>query len=226
MNKVKALFEKYSKELLVGVIVSVLTTWIIKGFDWLKEIAPAAGNSAFNAFLGFFYSNLANMSDSSLLSLLLYVALAFYIVFLMNTVLKGFSTSNERIQIGKEIKSAVDSVEKGEAVNKDKKELEKKTLGQIKEEAEEAIKDGRKMRKIAIASFIFVVLYLFFIVTTYIAPNLLWESYKRDVTKIKPYVEQQEIEQIESDWVCMKTKEDYDAIYKIIDDVKEKHNLP
>lgn len=212
--------------MLVGVVVSILTTWIIKGIDWIKDIAPIAGNSVFNTSLGFFYRNLANMSDSSLLSLLLYVALAFYIVFLMNTVLNGFSTSNEKIQIGKEIKSAVESAEKGEVIEKDKKKLEKKTLSKIKEEAAKEIKDGRRMRGIAIASFIFVVLYLSFIVIAYIAPNLLWESYKRDVTKIKPYVEQQEIEQIESDWVCMKNKEDYDAIYKFIDDIKDKHDLP
>ena len=226
MDKLKTLVEKYSKELLVGVIVSVLTTWIIKGFDWLKEIAPTAGNSVFNAFLSFFYSNLASMSDSSLISLLLYFALAFYIVFLLNTVLNGFSTSKEKIQIGKEIKSIVESAEKGELSKEDKMKSKKKTLSNIKDEAEAEIKEGKKVKVYAVAGLIFVIFYLSFIITTYFAPNIIWETYKRDIVKIKPYVEQEQIEQIESDWVCMKTKEDYDAIYKFIDDVKEKNDLP
>ena len=51
-------------------------------------------------------------------------------------------------------------------------------------------------------------------------------SYQRDLLKIAPYIEQQELDRIKSDWVCMQTKEDYEEIYKQIDEIKNEHSLP
>lgn len=46
------------------------------------------------------------------------------------------------------------------------------------------------------------------------------------MVKIAPYVEEAEIIQLKSDWVCMRSKSEYDKIYKIIDQVKEEYLLP
>ena len=43
---------------------------------------------------------------------------------------------------------------------------------------------------------------------------------------ITPYVEFEQINQLKSDWVCMRQKEDYLEIYEIINAVKEDNSLP
>lgn len=57
-------------------------------------------------------------------------------------------------------------------------------------------------------------------------PSQLWSVFERDITMITPYVEFEQINQLKSDWVCMRQKEDYLEIYEIINAVKEDNSLP
>ena len=51
-------------------------------------------------------------------------------------------------------------------------------------------------------------------------------NFNRDITIIKPYTDTQTILLLESDWARMKSKEDYDKIYQVINEVKENNNIP
>ena len=44
--------------------------------------------------------------------------------------------------------------------------------------------------------------------------------------QIAPYVEENDVKQLKSDWVCMRSKADYDELYKYIDKIKTENNLP
>ena len=54
----------------------------------------------------------------------------------------------------------------------------------------------------------------------------LSNRFKQDIVKITPYVEEQEINQLESYWACMRSKAEYDAIYEYIDKMKTENDLP
>lgn len=222
MREIKTWIAKYSKEILIGIIVSLLTAGIIKGLEWVKEVAPIAGNSFLNLFLDLFYRNLARISDNSLLLAIFSIILVCFMGSLFNIVQKGFSVAQESIAWGKKMKELLADKENGtvkESVSKEKKNRTSKEI------AENNIKDGKKLKRYSAFCFIFFIMYILYFFCFHIVPVSMWDVYKRDITKITPYVEQEEIDMIQSNWCCMKNKEDFDDIYEIINEVKEKHNL-
>lgn len=58
-----------------------------------------------------------------------------------------------------------------------------------------------------------------------IAPCAHRNKFDETIIKITPYIEQNEVNKLKSDWTRMKTKKDYQKIDKFIDDVIEKNNL-
>ena len=109
--------------------------------------------------------------------------------------------------------------------NENKHKREVSTM-EIQEEAQSIIKEAKKSRKTTIVVVTLFAFYLIAIYTFYFLPHGLWTDYQQDLTKIAPYIEQQDLNQIKSDWACMQSKEDYDAIYKRINEIKAEHNLP
>lgn len=57
------------------------------------------------------------------------------------------------------------------------------------------------------------------------ASTSLYETFEDDIIIISPYVEEKEILRLKSDWKLMRSKDDYIAIQKYIQDVKEEHSL-
>lgn len=58
-----------------------------------------------------------------------------------------------------------------------------------------------------------------------IAPCIHKVAFDEAVIKITPYIEQNEVDMLKSDWTRMKTKEDYKRIDNFIDSIVEKNNL-
>ena len=70
---------------------------------------------------------------------------------------------------------------------------------------------------------VFLYLFIIFFVTT---PMELSNKFEQDIIKVTPYVEEKDIEQLKSDWVCMRSKSDYDVLYEYIDKIKTENKLP
>lgn len=68
--------------------------------------------------------------------------------------------------------------------------------------------------------------YLF--LTFFVAkPMSLYNKFELDMVKIAPYIEREQVTQLRSDWVCMRSSQaDYDAIYEVIHQVSEENDLP
>lgn len=77
-------------------------------------------------------------------------------------------------------------------------------------------------------SIICIIIYVLFFLNIMIYqcfPVAVKASFDRCITQITPYVKDEKIEILRSDWVCMETKEDYDAIVEEINRIQEEHNL-
>lgn len=57
------------------------------------------------------------------------------------------------------------------------------------------------------------------------APCLFSEKFEREITKIVPYVDDDQIDMLRSKWVSMETKSDYDVIWNKIEDIKQENAL-
>ena len=57
------------------------------------------------------------------------------------------------------------------------------------------------------------------------APCLFREKFDREITKIVPYADDDQIDMLRSKWVSMETKADYDAIWEKIVDIKQENAL-
>ena len=219
--KIKEWGQKYSKEILIGVIVSVITTAVIKGVEWITEIAPTAGGSILRFFSNSFYTAAANMNETSLISSIFAAILGASVGSILIIISSSLDTTKRTITTAEGILEEINNYHIQES--KQQREITKE---EVETEAKEIIRKAKKNRKSMIAIVIFVALYLGYIIVFNFAPHILWVDYQRDLLKIAPYVEQQELDQIKSDWVCMQSKEDYDAIQKRINEIKNNHSLP
>lgn len=219
--KIKAWINKHAKEILIGVIVSIITAGIMKGFEWIAEIAPTAGNSVWRFFSNTFYTSAAKMTETSLITFLFSALIGIGIVYVYILLSKALDTTKKAITNAEELLDDINNPKP--KVHTESKEI---TEDELKIEVEGIIKDAKRGRKTTIIGVIFFVLYFGCILVFDYLPHGLWTDYQRDLLKIAPYIEQQELDQIKSDWVCMQTKEDYEEIYKQIDEIKNEHSLP
>ena len=219
--KIKAWINKHAKEILISVIVSIITAGIMKGFEWIAEIAPTAGNSVWRFFSNTFYTSAAKMTETSLITFLFSALIGIGIVYVYILLSKALDTTKKAITNAEELLDDINNPKP--KVHTESKEI---TEDELKIEVEGIIKDAKRGRKTTIIGVIFFVLYFGRILVFDYLPHGLWTGYQRDLLKIAPYIEQQELDQIKSDWVCMQTKEDYEEIYKQIDEIKNEHSLP
>ena len=219
--KIKKWVQKYAKEILLSLIVSVITAGIIKGFEWVAEIAPTAGNSIWRFFSNSFFSSAAKMTETSLITLLFAALIGIGVVYAYVFLSKALDTTKKAITKAEELLDDINNPKP-----KVHTESKKITEDELKTEVKGIIKDAKRGRSTIIIGIIFFVLYFGSILVFDYLPHGLWTDYQRDLLKIAPYVEQQELDQIRSDWVCMQSKEDYEEIYKQIDEIKNEHSLP
>lgn len=109
------------------------------------------------------------------------------------------------------------------------REYRKKIFKQQKKLSKEDKAVIRKMRRrtwlpVIVMSFI-AVSALLYTSTFVIKPFKLWENFELDLKVIAPYVEEGEIERLRSEWVLMKYRSDYDAIYEDIREVQERQGI-
>jgi len=86
-------------------------------------------------------------------------------------------------------------------------------------------KENRKYRCIIYFFIAFTILYSIFITVYMYAPRATKASFDNAITKITPYTEVHEINMLRSDWVRMKSRDDYHIIRDRINLIVEKYDL-
>lgn len=218
----KEFINKYKREVIVGVVVSLLTTGIIEVWDWIILAAPAYGKNIISTIDNLTYALAATQSTSSLIRTIASCLLGVLLASWLTTIHKGLSAyANSR-----KMEKLYNQVKKGEFSGIDKYLAERKTEESPNRQAEKSIKSGKSLGWLTVIMVLLVIFMYVFTNTAILKPSQLWSSFENDLTMIAPYVDEADILQLKSDWVCMREKADYDEIYEYIDSVKEEYALP
>ena len=220
----KELYEKYKREVLVGVVVSIITAVIIKFGDWIIAVAPTVGTTILETVTNTIYTLAAIHTDSFLWTILTCGGLGFLIGMMSSSIKRGIHLYGaarhlEKITKGLHQKDLDKLTEKVKSEINEKKSEETESLSMI-------IQKGKQGGKASISLVFTIALLYLFIHFFLITPMNLYNRFTQDMVKIGPYVEETQIIQLKSDWVCMRSKADYDAIYILIDQTRAEYSLP
>lgn len=223
----KELYKKYKREIWVGVVVSLITTAIVKFGDWLLQTIPKVGTTLFERITNVQYTLAATYTVDVIINIMLFGAFSLLIGSVAKTIFDCLVSLKYSLKLEKESKnfSSKKLDEIAERVTAEM-QAEQKQMQDKPKSIPEAIKNGKKYGKYGIIMIILVV-FLYVFTSFFVSiPMSLSNSFDKDIVQIAPYIEENEIVQLKSDWVSMRSKADYEEIYNRINAVKEEHELP
>ena len=100
----KALYNKYKREIWVGVIVSLITTAILEFGDWFITIVPSVGISIFDTVSNIIYSLAATYTDNTLLQMLLLGSFGVFVGTFSKSMIDGIKLYSKVLRIEKKSK--------------------------------------------------------------------------------------------------------------------------
>lgn len=100
-----------------------------------------------------------------------------------------------------------------------KNELEKDSQ-ELEAVKNENINSIHRIKFLGIILAIIIFFYVVYITISLVIPIILLDQFNRDIQLIKPYSDSNTIMVIESDWIRMKTLDDYNNLYSVIDEIK------
>ena len=221
----KELYNKYKREIWVGVVVSLITTAILKFGDWVIAVVPQVGITLFDTLTNVLYSLAATHTDNLLLSLLLFGSFGVLAGTVANSTIEGMKLYIRTLRLEKKAKKysseEIKKLDKEIAAEENKHKKESKSEGIL-----ETIQEGKRLGKSAVHFVIIAVLTYLFLTFFVTRPMNLYNKFEQDMVKIAPYIEVEQVTQLRSDWVCMRSQADYEEIYKVINCVIEENGLP
>lgn len=215
------IFKKNKKDIFIGVIASIITAAILKFVDWILDIAPSAGHSIMAGLTNIIYSIAATQGDNFILTIFLSAFLGVFIGTSIPTIKSGIFVFRKTLQIKK--------IEQSQNVEKSEKIFTKGTSGKDTDTKEADIKkiirDGKKVGIITVFFAVFILAVYLFANVFILRPVNIRDKFDRDIIMIYPYVEESAIYKLKSEWVRMRSKDDYDKIYDYIHRIKLEYSL-
>lgn len=221
----KELYQKYKKEIGIGVIVSLITTLILKFGDWMVAIVPSVGASIFETLMNITYSLAATNTDVAIFRMFVFAGLGIFIGIAVPIICDSIKTYKASIVVENRFMNIPPErcvEEKGEAALGPK--IISKSIKPL--DITELTNNRKRLGRSTFLSIAMLLLICFITIVFLGIPMRLRDNFDQDIVKITPYVEENVITQLKSDWVCMRSKSDYDAICEIISDVEERYSLP
>lgn len=211
----------HRRELFVGIVVWGITTLMSFVGKWLFETAPTLGNSIIDTLNNIVYTIAATTTDDFFSELIFIEFIGIITGSALYSILRGISTQRAVNRIEKEIANISEDglKEIEEQLNRD--------LSLPKEvKIKNTIHEGKQLKiPLIVLTLLLIFLYIFSIFFIFY-PTTIKGKFKRDITMIYPYVEETTIHELQSKWVCMRSKSDYDNLYLYIDQVQIDNSLP
>ena len=104
----KGLYNKYKKEILIGVVVSLITAAIIKIGDWFVKVIPTIGTSIFETISNILYSSAATYSDNIILRIILLSGFSALVGLSTKTITDGLKIYKAALRLEKNSKKFFD----------------------------------------------------------------------------------------------------------------------
>lgn len=87
------------------------------------------------------------------------------------------------------------------------------------------ISRGKRVGRTALSTTFLILILYALLNTCVLRPSYLKEKFTQDITVIAPYVGNDVVLKLNSDWILMRDRDAYEAIYEIINDVKDVNGL-
>lgn len=211
------------RDIIIGVIGSIIGAVVIKCADIILDMAPTAGHSIAATITNIVYSTAAIQQDSFMLTIFLLAFLGFVAGNATPSIGSGISLMWKSLRVEKVVKKFqnIEEFEKYLSKNApENKTVEKKST------LKENIRDAKKVGVAAIFLAILILCLYLFATVFVLRPVTIREEFNRDIIMIYPYTDESTIYKLKSDWVCMRSKEDYNQIYDCINQIKSTYSLP
>ena len=212
---------KHRNEVVVSIISSLIVTTFFKAGDIILAVAPHASGKLYELLNNKIYYFAANQSSVSLFGNTFLIIIIIFFTFSISFVISSTSTAHE-YDITKALK---EELEKGDEKNTQKLEKLKKQYAKISGK-DNSLKSSKIITALLILFVIMTIWTTFFMYTYLFIPVKMWHDFQLDITQITPYCDNKEVERLQSDWVCMERKEDYEAIYNTIFTIRDTKGLP
>lgn len=223
--------KNYKKEILVGVITSLLSSMIAWFAGWILESAPQIGATLPATIENIIYTKAASVTEfTPFLLVLELVSIAVMTAVLAVVFL--IATSKLRIQKDSErmLKKMIADAElekyreesqtpEGEIIYR------RKFRRRISDMDKESRRLSRKLWMLLSLNTLLIALLMSAMVHFVQKPIKLKEQFDLEIQIIAPYVEEDVITKLKSDWVLMYSKEQYLEIYDVIDAELEKQGI-
>lgn len=211
----------HKREIFVGVVVWGITTLLSFAGKWFLVTAPTIGNSIIDTLNNTVYTVAATTTDD----------------FLSKLIFAGFigiltGSAAASIRAGISTQRAVHRMEKSisDKSEEELKEIEEQLSRELalpeKVRIKDTIRSGKQLKAPLIILILLIILLYIFSFFFVFYPSSIKGKFKRDITMIYPYVEEATIHKLESNWVCMRSKSDYDDLYLYIDQIQIDNSLP
>ena len=207
MKTLKKLWSEYRRELIVGIVTTIITSILWNVLTWIIKLSPAVGASFISTLINFFYSVAANSTNLSLTETICMFLMGSLFGIMLGTIMIFQKNSKPKL-----IPTLADNIipMSEDAVPKEKNTKKRKR---------------NRLKHLAIFLLIMTILLSLFLFAFVLIPSNLYKAFNRDLTMIAPYAEEHQLKLLQSEWVIMQSKEDYLAIYEVINDIKEANGL-
>lgn len=223
--------EKHKSEVIIALIVGFVSSLIN---DPIRHFLGNMGNGLIISIFDYFYYCCANSSPTTFVNRFSYSAFIFASLSFFSAAkvllfpYKGKQATDDfTLKYNKlEEKSAILIQQIKQKV--DYSLIKKQMIDLENEYMDLENKKLRKEKRDRTISIVILIILMFFFIYeigyTYV-PSVYKENFDRTITKIRPYIEDRQVNQLNSDWVSMKTQQDYLILKEKISEIEEKYNL-
>lgn len=226
-KKFDEIWKKNKREFLGGIAVSLATAFIMKAGEWFVTTAPAMGNSFLGTVKNWIFSCAATQSSLNIFAVIILWGLGLFIGVSLTSILDFISLFKKQKKLKKALEALCSNNNEPERHDGLKADKILNELSKIKDKDTTDIeKDVTKAGKLVAVLVIWTALFVGYILLFVYLPLNMLDTFQRNITEITPYSDEATIHQLESDWVCMRSENEYKEIYKVINKIKQEHDLP
>ena len=215
--------KKYKRDIIVGAVGSIIATIVIWVGNWFISTAPKIGSSILETISNIIYTLAATHTNNYLIIIIIITILSIGLAAVLQYLSDGISVYSKVLRMKKTPKTFSNNTdEKNKQIRSD--ELNKKTHV-LPNTIDEMI---RKSKCTVFLTIIVTLLAIILCINVFLfvfKPTTLRDKFDQDITIIYPYVEEQQILQLKSDWALMRSEADYTSIYEYIYTIKKENGL-
>lgn len=202
-------FLKHKTEIFIGVITSIIATFLLSLIVPFLQFLTNAGNSFLKTWIDYVFISAARITSYTAAELILAATCAMLIspcLFLIMFCLWKQKRTKEK-------------------TNKTSSQIEGTKYNENNIKLKQSQKEIRAVWKMMTVCAVLSVLGLIILASCYLFPVALCDAFEQNAVVIRPYISDQQYYQLYSDWARMKTKENYDDIDAFITKVKLENHL-